>query len=186
MLTTQEQLYSRTIDDLENHISGQDPYTILGASALIRKLFLDDHSLVDQVNRKHKLKFVFNVCLPTPNPPGLPVPVVFSIQDGLDPDTSRPGKPTSQLSRDKFFKVIVLIINGKEYTVKDVVLFEAHIMGGVHAGSPKTEKENVLKTLNDQLSIGGYTSSLRQLQAIGRIIIKALLPLTQHIKNKVQ
>ncbi len=184
MPTQQEQLYLKTISDLENRINDQDPYEILGSSALIRKLFLDDHPLVDQVNRDYKLKFLFNVCLPTPLPPGLPKPDVYSIQDGLDPDTSRPGKHVSQLTRDQFFKVIVLMINGKEYTIRDVILFEANIMGGVHAGMPKSEKEKILKTLNDQLSIGGYASSLRQLQAIGRVVLKALTPLTQNIKQK--
>jgi hypothetical protein len=184
MLTQEEQLYQKTLDDLNNRINSQDPYEILGVSALIRKLFLDDHSLVNQVNREHKLKFVFNVCLPT-IPLESPDIKVFSIQDGLDPDTSRPGKAVSQLGRDQFFRTIVLVINGKKYTIKDVVLFEANIMGGVHAGSPKSEKEKILKTLNDQLSIGGYASSLRQLQAIGRVVTKALAPLTQRVKSKL-
>ena len=182
-MNQQELLFLKTLDDLRNRIRSNDPYEILGASAIIRKLFLDDQPLVDQVNRQYKLKFDFNVCLPAPNPPGLPEPVVFSIQDGLDPDTSLPGKPISHLKRDQFLKIVVLVINKKKYTIKDVILFEANIMGGVHAGSPKTEKEKVLKLLNDQLSIGGYASSLRQLQAIGRVIIKALTPLQEHIKS---
>lgn len=179
-----KQLFSRTISDLENKISAKDPHEILGASALIRKLFLDDYPLVDQVNREYKLKILFHVCLPTPDPPGLPKPVVFSIQDGLDPDTSPPGIIVSQLTRDQLFKVVVLIINGKEYIIKDVILFEANIMGGVHAGTPKSEKEKILKTLNDKLSIGGYATSLRQLQAIGRVILKALAPLTEEVTKQ--
>ena len=178
-------LYLKTIEDLGNRIGSNDPYEILGASALIRKLFLDNQPLVDQANRQYKLKIAFNVCLPTPNPPGLPEPALFSIQDGLDPNTSRLGKSISQLKRDQFFKIVVLIINGKKYTIKDVILFEANIMGGVHAGSPKKEKEEVLKSLNDKLSIGGYTSSLRQVQAIGRVILTSLAPLTQRIESNL-
>ena len=182
MLSQQEQLFIRTIEDLEKRIIDNDPYEILGASALIRKLFLDDNPLVNQVNRKYKIKLQFDVCPPTPDPLGFPKPVVFSIQDGLDPETSMPGKTISKLNRDQFFKVIVLIINGKEYNIKDIILFEAHIMGGVHAGTPKSEKEKILEKLNNQLSIGGYASSLRQLQAIGRIILRALNPLIKSMK----
>ena len=59
-------------------------------------------------------------------------------------------------------------------------------MGGVHAGMPKSEKDKILKSLNDQLSIGGYASSLRQLQAIGRIVLKALSVLTEIIQKKTK
>ena len=182
MLSQQEQLLIRTIEDLGKRITDNDPYEILGASALIRKLFLDDNPLVNQVNRKYKLKLQFDVCLPTPDPPGFPKPVVFSIQDGFDPETSRPGKTISKLTRDQFFKVVVLIIKGKEYSIKDIILFEAHIMGGVHAGAPNSEKEKILEQLNSQLSIGGYASSLRQLQAIWRVILRAVNPLIESMK----
>jgi hypothetical protein len=50
-------------------------------------------------------------------------------------------------------------------------------MGAVHAGSPKTDKEHVLKQIDSNISIGGYASSLRQLQAIARVILKSLAPL---------
>lgn len=123
--------------------------------------------------------------MPTELPSGLPKPTMYTIQDGLDPNTSRPGKQISILNRDQFFKISVLAINGKEYTIKDVVLFEANIMGAAHAGTPKNEKENVLKTLNEQLSVGGYPSSLRQLKAIGRVILTALSPLKSKIENNV-
>jgi len=180
-----EQLFLRTISDLGNKISSNDPYEILGASALIRKLFLDDYKLFDQVNREYKIKLIFHVCLPIPDPPGSPKPFLFSIQDGLDPDTAlRPGRLVSQLTRDSFFKVVVLIIGSKEYTIKDVILFEANVMGGVHVGTPKSEKEKILKMIDSQLSVGGYATSLRQLQAIGRVILKAITPLKVAIENK--
>jgi hypothetical protein len=122
----------------------------------------------------------FEVCLPTPDPPNVK-PTVFSIQDGLDPETSRPGKIISRLSRDHFFKVKVLAINNKEYTIREIILFEANIMGGVHAGISKTEKEKILEKLNGEISIGGYAASLRQLKAIARVIIKAVTPLINKI-----
>jgi hypothetical protein len=36
-----ERFFVRTLEDLENRINSEDPYEVLGASALIPKLFLD-------------------------------------------------------------------------------------------------------------------------------------------------
>lgn len=47
MHSQQDILFLKTLEDLEKRVNQQDPYQILGASALIRKLFLDDHPLVD-------------------------------------------------------------------------------------------------------------------------------------------
>jgi hypothetical protein len=184
MSTQQEQLYLKTIDDLNNRISSNDPFDILSASGIIRELFLDDQPLVDLANEQYKSNFTFDVCLSSPDPPGFPAPVVFSIQEGLDPDTSESGKLTFKLAREQFLKVVLMVVGGRTYSIKDVVLSGATIMGAVHSGSAKSEKEKVLKAVNDQMPIGGYASSLRQLQAIGRVIIKALTPLTLHIQNK--
>jgi hypothetical protein len=185
MSTQQEQLYLKTIDDLNNRISSHDPFNILSASVKIRELFLADQPLVDLVSEQYKSNFTFDVCLPTPDPSGLPDPAVFSIQEELDPDTSRPGQLTSQLAKDQFLKIILIDINGKKYSIKDVVLSGVTIMGAIHSGSAKSEKEQVLKAVNDQMLIG-FSASLRQLQAIGRVVIKALNPLTLHLQNKPQ
>ncbi|WKZ37708.1 MAG: hypothetical protein QY332_07155 [Anaerolineales bacterium] len=82
-----------------------------------------------------------------------------------------------------FFQTIVTVVNNHKYTVRDVIQFEANVMGGVHAGSPKTEKERVLKEIDSTFSVGGYASSVRQLMAIARVILKALDPLRQAINS---
>ena len=56
-----EELFLRTIEDLEESISSTDSYTVLQASALLRKLLLDDYPLVDQVNQTYKLKIKFEI-----------------------------------------------------------------------------------------------------------------------------
>ena len=73
--------------------------------------------------------------------------------------------------------MVLMVVEGKTYSLRDIVLFEANVMGGVHAGSPKEEKEKVLQALDDTLAIGGYRTSLRQLQAISRVVLKGLDPL---------
>jgi hypothetical protein len=183
MSTQQEHLYLKTIGDLKNRISSHNPFDILSASANISELFLDYPPLVDLANEQYTSNFMFDVCLPAPEPPGLSKPAVFFIQEELDPDTSRPDWLTTRLPRDQFLKIVLVNINGKKYIMKDVVVSCVTIMGGVHSGSAQWEKEKVLKAVNDQMPGNGYASSLRQIQAIGRVIIKALTPLTLHIQN---
>jgi hypothetical protein len=87
------------------------------------------------------------------------------------------------VNRDQLLGTVLAVVNGKSYSLRDIVLFEANIMGGVHAGSPKEEKEKVLQALNSTLAIGGHRASLRQLQAVGRVVLKGLGPLRAAITS---
>ena len=178
-----EVLFMETLKELEARVSAQDPYMILGASALIRKLLLDDFPLVDQVNRQYRLKLTFEVTEPPNFPPGLPEPMFYSVQDAIDPETVRPGKAKKTVNRDQLLSYVLAKVDGRPYTLREIVLFEANVMGGVHAGSPKEDKDRLLHEINKMVAIGGYRSSLRQLQAIGRVIIKGLAPLRNAIEQ---
>ena len=176
-MTESEALFLRTLEDIEKRLTQTDPYEILFIAALIRKLFLDDFPLVDQINRIHKIKLTFETTLPFELPKDIPAPSLWTMQDGLDPDTAIPGKRRYTASRDQFFQTIVTIVNDHQYSVREIILFEANVMGAVHAGSPKTDKEQALKQIDSTFAVGGYASSLRQLQAIARVVLKSLLPL---------
>jgi len=180
MPTEKETLFLKTCEDIEKRLNEKDPYEILYISALIRKLFFDDFPLVDQTNKNYRTKIIFEIIKPQIYIPGTPKPSFFSVQDGLDPETSRPGKKIVRLKRDEFFKTPILLANDKEYSIRETILFEANIMGGVHPGFPKTDKEKTLKKM-EGIFIGGYRSSLRQLKAIARIMLKALKPLRNEI-----
>jgi len=179
-----ETLFIRTLDDLERRVSTPDAYELLGASALIRKLLLDDHPLTDQVNREFQLKVRFTVAEPIPLPLGGPQPVIETIQDGLDPSTAPPWLPRKTLNRDQFMAYPLAKVASHTYTVREVVLFEANVMGGVHAGSPGSEKREALHRIETTFYVGGLPSSLRQLQAIGRVVLVALAPLRAAIMAK--
>jgi len=157
-----EALLLRTLGDLEQRICSTDTYEILGASSLIRKLLLDEHPLVDQANRHFRLKVLFEVTDPIPLPPGGPTPIFETVQDGLDPDSAPPWLPRTSLRRDQFLAHVLAKVDGHEYTVREVVLFEANVMGGVHAGSPRDAKEAALRRVEETLAVGGLPSSLRQ------------------------
>ena len=172
-----EKLFLNTLEDIQNRLINDDPYEILLISGLLRKLFFDDYPLVDQINRVYRLKLVFKIIDNQVDIKKDPNLTFWSIQDGLDPDTAPPFRRSITVTRDQFFKTIVTVFNQKHFSVKDIILFEANVCGGIHAGSPKSEKEKVLSQINNSIAIGGYQSTLRQLRAIARVVLKSLNPL---------
>jgi len=170
-------LFLNVLKDLALRISDADEYNVLTAAALIRKLLIDDSPLVDQVNRQHRLKLKFEITVPHPDAPGTPEPTLWVVLDGLDPDTAAPGKARKLVNRDQLFTTVLALVNGRSYTLREIVLFEANVMGAVHAGSPREEKQKVLQDVNNNFAIGGYRASLAQLKAIGRVVLKGLEPL---------
>jgi len=176
-------LFLRTLDDIEARLTQTDPYEILLIAGLLRKLFFDDHPLVDRVNKEHRLKFAFETTdIPDPRTES-PPPTFWSIQDGVDPDTAPPFRKRRALNRDQFFGMLVSVVQGHGYTIREVVLFESNVVGAVHAGAPKSEKERALHAVDTQISVGGYASSLRQLLAIARVCLKALAPLREVVRG---
>jgi hypothetical protein len=111
-----ERLFLTTLRDLRFRVDTQDPYLILGSSALIRKLLLDDYPLPDQVNRKYRLKVSFEVTQPRVPPPGIPEPKLLSVQDGLDPDTAPPFRARQTVPRDQLLGYVLARIEGRAYT----------------------------------------------------------------------
>lgn len=179
-----EELFIRTLQDLRTKIESNDPYEILMASALLRKLLIDDSPLMNQVNRKFKLKINFIV-----NDRQLPIITeglaLWSIQDGFDPDTSVPhlSNPVT-LDKDGMLKRPVLIINGAVITVLDLIKFLSHVQGAVHSGNPKEVKEKILKEAESALTVGGMPAGIRTVCAIGRVVLKGLYPLSQEILKR--
>jgi hypothetical protein len=183
MLTESDKLFLDTLTDLEQRVRSPDPYQVLGISALVRKLLLDASPLVDQANQKRRLKVRFRIGLPRELPPGIPEPAFYLMQDRLDPDTARPGTKSTFVSRDGFLAATVANVNGKSLSVRHLVSFEAHVKGGVHAGTPKNEADRILQDLGRLYKVGGYRASLRQLQAIGRVVLKGLQELKQAVEQ---
>jgi hypothetical protein len=56
-------LFVKTLDDVTARLKASDPYEILLIAGLLRKLLLDEHPLIDQVNRVHRIKLEFRVGL---------------------------------------------------------------------------------------------------------------------------
>jgi hypothetical protein len=56
-----DQLFLRTLTDLEQRTAATDEYEVLLAAGLPRKLLLDEYPLVDQVNRSHRIRLRFRM-----------------------------------------------------------------------------------------------------------------------------
>ena len=69
-------------------------------------------------NRLHRVKLEFEVTAPLNKPKDGDKNSLWSVQDGLDPDTAAPGKKRLRLSRDQFFQTVVAVIYGPSYTVR--------------------------------------------------------------------
>jgi hypothetical protein len=180
-----DSLFIETLADLDGRLKPAiEPYRILMSAALLRKLLLDSPSLTDQVNRTWRLKirYTTNVSDPVWKIVGGPAPVFWSIQDGLDPATALTAAQPADLTRDQFLARPVMVANGVEFTVRDVIAQVAHISGAVHSGSPKNPKEALLAAVSADIQVGGYDPSVRTLQAIGRIVTRGLTPLRDAIE----
>jgi hypothetical protein len=184
----EEILFVRTLDDLHRSINSNDEYEVLRASALIRQLFLDgSNSLVDRVNRKfrHKLKvrhkLEFEVVEQTPpNIPGLSFNI-WAVVDGIDPRAMPPRFLRVKKRRDDFFGMIVAIIEGHEYSIRELVQFVANVMGGVHAGPLHDDKEKNLARLKELYVFSNVNLALLFIRAVGRIILESLKSLQYEV-----
>jgi hypothetical protein len=155
------------------------------AAPLLRKLLLDQSSLVDQVNRerRHKITYTINDRSGPLSAPGVPRPIFWSVQDGLDPETSVP-----QLSRpievklDQLLARPVMLVGEQEISVRDLIDHVSHVAGAVHAGQPRHEREQALQAAAEEIQVGGYPPDVRALQAVGRVVLKGLRPLSDHVR----
>lgn len=177
------QLFIKTIEDIEERLTSHDEYEILMIAGLLRKLLLDSNPLMNQVNQEKRLKITFTVNYRgVPQTP--PIPFFWSIEDGIDPDTSVPHLSNpKKVNRDDFLKIPIILFNGRIIIVKDLILHMAHVEGAIHPGMPKSDEEKVLKELGQTLGIGGLPTGIRLLKAISRVVLKGLQQLKNEIAN---
>jgi hypothetical protein len=181
---TIEELFLNTIDDLQKRVAqGASEYDVVGISSLLRKLLLDEAPLVHLVNKRLRKKFKFqvNVSEPMRKRAGVPPPTVWSRQDGFDPTTAM-NPLVSTLKLDQMMACTIIIADGHEITVKEVIQHTAHVRGGVHSGKPSTPKEEALDRLAETISLGGYEPGIRSHQAVAPVVIRGLEPVTIALK----
>jgi hypothetical protein len=168
-------LLVRSLDDLHASINSGDSYRVLRSTAIIRQLFLDRSALVDRVNQNYRERLTFEVVQPEPfSVLGVPAPDVWCTIDTIDPRMAPPQRPRVKKNRDGFFGMVLGVVEGQEYTVRDVVSFVANVMGGVHAGEPRDVKDLALNKVRELRLFSDLSVPLMHLRAIGRIVLEAL------------
>ncbi|MEP7101454.1 MAG: hypothetical protein ABI781_13150, partial [Burkholderiales bacterium] len=83
------------------------------------------------------------------------------------------------VNRDRFLGHLVARTGGHQFTVRDVIRFEAHVDGAAHAGAPKTDEDHAMVAYSEANNVAGQAANVRQLRAIARVTLKALEPLKQ-------
>jgi len=174
-------LFLKTLDDIEKKMKSQDAYEIFMISGLIRKLLIDDYPLVDQVNESKRFKITFKINNRRP-PLGDTSLVFWDMHDGFDPNTSVPHLTNPiEVDRNKMLKTQIMIVNGETITVQDLIKYLSNVVGGIHAGKPRSSKEHALHEI--QIYVGGLQTGVRNLLSISRVVLKGLEPLRESLKK---
>jgi hypothetical protein len=180
-----DQLFLETLRDLEKRTgTAASEYELLRSAALLRQLLLDESPLVHQVNRGRNLRFVFRVNVREPiwKRAGTDPPVFWSRHDGLDPDTALVSAEIAELKWDGFLGALVMIVDRRNFTVRDIIDQAAHVLGGVHAGTPREQAQEALSAVAASFRIGDADPVTGALRAIARIVLRAFDPLRRQIE----
>lgn len=183
---TDEELFLATLDDIRERLKKGTNYDLIRATALLRQLFFDGSiSLLDIVNKPHKLKIQFEVNSDKATlKPLLPNFRIYWYMIGV-----RNGELKSLLiNREKFLKIGVLYYKGFSYNVSEIIKNTANIEGGVHRSNPSNPKERVFREVQRRLL--GLPSTLDQIAPVQNIIdsickvsLKAFAQLEEIIKE---
>jgi len=178
-----ESLFVATVEELKARLRANSPYSLLKASANIRLLLIDGSPLLHQANKRLALKLSFKVAVnePAPDSMGMKGGIVV-LNDAVDPTIPPFDQYSQDLKLDPFLAVRVAWINGHAYTIKDVILLVANVMGGVHAREPKGQTQEALMGLDAMWGFGQNSQTLHQLGVIGRLVVAGLEPLCAALK----
>lgn len=177
-----EQLFTRTLQHLHKAINSSDEYEVLRGSALIRQLFLDGGiSVFDQVNRHYRKKIEFEIVDHNPPTIGGVDFDIWCVVDGIDPQVAPLHMPRVKLKRDDFLTQIIAIVDGNKYSIKDLIKYVANVMGGVHSGNAKDEREKGLVKLAELPLFSNINVALLFVRAIGRVVLQAMRPLLYQV-----
>jgi hypothetical protein len=181
-----DRLFLETLRDLEaRSAGGATEYEVLRSALLLRQLLLDESPLLHQVNRDRRIPITFRVNVREPiwKIAGSPPPEIWAKQNGLDPDTAGPAPEVADLKLSAFLSRVIIISHGSELTIGDVIRQVANVLGGVHAGTEREPQEHALAAVSEAFVIGGLDPVTRSLEAVGRVVVRAVRPLQIEIER---
>lgn len=177
--------------DLERCANGWNAYDLLRIPGQLRLLLVDGAPLVDQVNRKHRLKLRFSVGhtlqLDHLTEQEAQDTILASVADSFDPEFLQQYSlepPQSQaVAKDAFLQLKVMAVGEATFTVKDLICHLAYVHGLTHGGEPKTPKDAALLDLRRKVELGEVSVGLREIRAVGRIVYRGLVSLRDAVEN---
>jgi len=175
-----DRLFLERCTQIEKLMQSDREIDLLDLSALLRQVLLE--GLVHKANSKHRIKLTFRVGEFHYQPDVYTQ--VLSLEDGLDPETARPGKASKEVDFDGLIGHTVLFLKGKRHSVGDVIKLAAIVAGGVHHVDNPREQQELIAEYSATHSIGGLPGAIRQLKPIGRVALKGFRPLIDALDNK--
>jgi hypothetical protein len=89
----------------------------------------------------------------------------------------------TEATRHQLLARRVMVINGEDVTVRDLIDQLAHIEGAVHRSNPRERREIVLSEAARTLFIGGLPAGVRQIQAVSRVVVRGMQPLRAVVRE---
>lgn len=186
-----DELFIRTLADLDDRTDTKDEYEALLSAGLIRKLLLDQHSLMAQVNRERRLEIRFRINGESAYERIVlqDMPWFWLLGNAIDPDKFN-APPGLQAPLDASLKDLlsrtVMFFKGSPITVKDLIRQIAHIDGAVHKGRPQNPREELIDQVSRFVFINNLPAGVRQVQLIAGIVVRGLTPLRDAIARERQ
>lgn len=163
-------------------LKSNEEIELLDLSGILLQLLLDKKSVVDTVNI-NRLKLEFHVG--TWRIPPHPRTIFQTLEDGIDPETSRPGGPTMKLSRAKFLNHPVTYVEGGHYIlVKDVIKYAANVAGGKHHDPKPRPEYYIIDALSQRVTGFGMPLGIHQLKSIARVTLRSFQPLVEDVEKR--
>jgi len=180
-------LFLNILQDLKEKIDSNNPYQIIKSSELIRSLLFDASGpLVNKVNKEFKVKIEYEY-LDTKS--GYRAflfkmnPESFIVGDGLYPEWLITRGDIVKTKIDSFFKTMLIVKDGKEMTVKDVLDYVINCLGGTHHEEPKKDERVTLENMKNMF-FGNTNAVVHQVKSIGTVVLKAMEPVKSEIIKK--
>jgi hypothetical protein len=171
-----KEIFYRIIHEITSYIKAEDEYGYILACGRLRLLLLDV-KLADQINKKYCHKIRFKV--------GKVVDLPKELKDDLEM-SYRTLKPFMGIGRevsiDTFLAMEAYNSGGFDYTVKDIILFCANKLGGIHVEDPKTPKEiNLKKSFEKSSNANMIMMGYGYITEICEIALEALQPIMDSV-----
>jgi len=173
------------MEDLKRCVGGWDSYELLRVPGLLRLLLADASSLADQLNREHRLKLRFEVGhtlrLGHLTDQEAADTILSTVADSFDPEyLQRYGLEEPKIrtvTREELLQLPILAVGTSTVTVLELVRHLAYVHGLVHSGEPETRKDAELLELRRCVELGNLSLGLREIRAVGRVVLRGLEPL---------